>query len=135
MPELCVRGGEMRWLGSGSSCALAHQSVADRIEVHQRSCPFGLEPRFLAADVPTFPRSIAVCEQAEEPLDPWAGSAQVLRRGGVSERVAAGDQKLLVLDQPDLPLRPCRAARSLQRTAAAERLAETRTTNPVCPGR
>ena len=52
--------------------------AGDRVEVDQRGGPRGLQSGLRAADVAALAGAVAVREQAEEPLDPWSGSSQVL---------------------------------------------------------
>ena len=54
------------------------------------------------ADVAALAGAVAVGEQAEQALDPRAGAAQVLGGGRVVERLAGGDQQLLVGRDADL---------------------------------
>src|SRR4051794_12730481 len=68
------------------------EAASDRVEVDQRGGPGGLQSSFGAAEVAAFAGAVAVSKQAEQPLDPRSGAAQVLGGGGVLEGLAGGDQ-------------------------------------------
>ena len=73
------------WLGG-----LGGQSAGDRVQVDQRGGPCGLHPGFRAPDIAALAGTVAMREQPEEPLDPRAGTPEMLGGGGVRERLAAG---------------------------------------------
>lgn len=101
----------------GSLCP-DREVTTDRVEVHQRGGPAGLQLGFVAADVPAFAGAVAVSEQAEEPLDPGSRVPQVRGGHGISERLAGGDQELFVFTEVDVPVRLAGAASVLQQAAA-----------------
>ena len=84
------------WVECGLSCGLGGELAADRVEVDQGGGPGGLQSGFGAADVAALAGAVAVGEQAEQPLDPWSGAAEMLGGGWVFERLAGGEQQLLV---------------------------------------
>jgi hypothetical protein len=79
--------GRPRWSG-----VLGGQVAADRVEVDQRGGPGDLQAGLAGADVAAFACFVAVCEQAEQPLNARAGAPEVLGRDRVIERSASGDQ-------------------------------------------
>jgi hypothetical protein len=87
-----VGGWGLRSVSGGLDC----QTVGDRVEVDEGGGPGGLQTCFGAPDVPALAGPVTVSEQAEQPLDPRPGAAQVLGYVWIIERSFRGDQQLLV---------------------------------------
>ena len=67
--------------------------VPDRVEIDQGGGPGGLEAGFRRPQVAGFAGFVAVGEQAEQPLDPRPGAAQVFGGLRVVQGLAGGDQR------------------------------------------
>jgi hypothetical protein len=83
----------------GWSAGLGREPVSDRVQIDQGGGPEGLQAGLGGTDVAGLAVSLAVGEQAEQPLDPGAGATQVPGGGWVVERLAGGDEELLGGDE------------------------------------
>jgi hypothetical protein len=72
----------------GRSEGFGREPVGDRVQVDQGGRPEGLQSGLGGTDVAGFSGAVAVDEQAQEPLDPRPGAAQVLGGVWVVERLA-----------------------------------------------
>src|SRR5215216_893630 len=108
-----------------SSAPLGSQCGPDRVEIYQHRGPGCLERRFLGPEVAALACSVAMDEQAEEPLDPHPRLPQVVGEAGFSECLGSALSELLLSGDPDRSL-PARSAALAKRAGFARLAGEAR---------